>query len=93
MSKTNRLIVFLWLLTLASALALITVRHQNRLAFMAWGKVEAEKSELQTDYGRLLLERATWSDNRHVMTYARERLAMVVPAPEKIITLKLKSSK
>ncbi len=89
LSITNRWVVILWLLTLLSAFAVVTVRHQNRLAFIAWQKTEAEKIELQSERGRLTLEKATWAGRRNIFDDARKRLAMVAPAPDKIITLTL----
>lgn len=85
----NKLLVCIWIFTLLSALALVTVRHHNRLAFVAWRTVEAEKVELQSERGRLLLEKATWARRRNIVDDARERLQMVAPAPAGIVTLTL----
>ena len=82
----NRWLAILWLATVVSAVVVVTVRHQNRLAFIDWRKVEAEKVELQSERGRLLLEKATWAGRRNIVDDAR-RLGMAVPAPDKIITL------
>ena len=85
----NKLIIGLWLATVLSALAVISVRHQNRLAFIAWQKVEGEKIEMQAEHGRLLLEKATWARRRNIVDDARARLTMAAPQPDKIVTLKL----
>ncbi len=82
-----------WLAVMVSALSVITVRHQNRLAFIAWQKTEARKIELQTEQGRLLLEKATWAGQRNIADEARKRLAMHAPAPHKIITIKLENDR
>ena len=80
-----------WLFTILIAMVVVTVRHQNRLAFIAWQKVEAERVELQSEWGRLMLEKATWAMRRNIAVDARKRLAMAPPAPEKIITLQLEN--
>ncbi len=86
-SRTTKWLITLWLATVLSAVAVVTVRHQNRLAFIDWRKVEAGKVELQSERGRLMLEKATWAGRRNVVEDARRRLGMAAPAPDKIITL------
>lgn len=82
----HKWLIALWFATVLSAVAVVTVRHQNRLAFVDWRTVETEQVELQTEHGRLLLEKATWARRHHIMNDAR-RLGMTAPAPDKIITL------
>lgn len=84
---THKFILVVWFVTLLSALAVVTVRHQNRLAFIAWRAVEAEQVELQSERGRLMLEKATWARRGRIVDDARARLKMA--APEEIITLNL----
>jgi len=85
----NRGLVTLWLAVVVSAIAVVTVRHENRLAFIEWGKAEAEKIELQSEQGRLMLERATWARRRNIVDDARHRLQMTEPAPHRIVTIQL----
>ncbi len=87
-TSIRKALVIVWIAALLSAIAVVTVRHQNRLAFMAWRTVEAERIELQSERGRLMLERATWAGRRNIVEDARNRLEMAAPAPDKIITLK-----
>lgn len=84
----NGLVAALWLLVWVSALAVVTVRHENRLAFIAWRETEAAKVELQAERGRLLLEKATWAGRRNIVDDARQ-LGMAAPSPDKIITLEI----
>ncbi|MDD9884679.1 MAG: cell division protein FtsL [Gammaproteobacteria bacterium] len=86
--KRHRTVIALWLAVLASALAVVTVRHENRLAFIEWRAAEAAQLELQAEQGRLLLERATWAGRRNVVDDARARLRMAAPAADHIITLR-----
>lgn len=86
--KRNRTATVLWLAVVASALAVVATRHENRLAFVEWRQAEAAKLELQAENGRLLLERATWAGRRSVVDDARARLGMAAPAADAIITLR-----
>ena len=89
----KRWLVIVWLVTILSAIAVVTVRHHNRLAFIAWRNVEAGKIELQAEQGRLLLEKATWARRHNIVDDARDRLQMAAPVPGKIITLKLENER
>ncbi len=91
LSSTNKWLIILWLATVVSAVVVVTVRHQNRLAFVEWRKVGDEKVELQSELGRLVLEKTTWARRRNVEDDARRRLGMEPPAADKIITLTLET--
>lgn len=84
----GRTVIALWLAVVVSALAVVAVRHENRLAFVEWRKAEAAKVELQAENGRLLLERATWAGRRNIIDDARARLGMTAPAADAIVTLR-----
>lgn len=85
----SRGLATLWLAVVVSAMAVVTVRHENRLAFIEWRKAEAGKIELQSEQGRLMLERATWAGRRNLVDDARRRLQMTEPAPHRIVTIEL----
>lgn len=68
-------------LTAASAVALVAARHDARRAFIALSTLERERDELNVEYGRLSLERATWADANRVEKIAVGELGMVFPAP------------
>lgn len=86
--KRIRTVAILWTAVVASALAVVAVRHENRLAFVEWRAAEAAKVELQAENGRLLLERATWAGRRNIIDDARVRLGMRAPAADAIVTLR-----
>lgn len=81
--------LFIGLFILASALSVVAVRHNNRLAFIALQQHEQKREQLQTEWGRLMIERATWTRQNNVAVDAGKRLAMTPPSPEKIVTLEL----
>ena len=80
----------LFILVLVSAYAVVTVRHENRLAFAHMQALESERSELQSQWSRLMLERATWSSREFLSEQSIERLDMVAPSPDDIVTVKRK---
>ncbi len=85
----SRLQLFLLCLILISAAAVVSIRHQNRLAFVALQKQEQRHDELQAEWGRLMLEKATWTRQHNVADDARKRLEMSAPTPDRTVTLQL----
>ncbi len=72
-----------------SALMVINIRHQSRLAFIAYQKEEERADRLDDEWGRLLLEKATWSIEHNIAHEAENKLGMITPSPDQIVTLKL----
>lgn len=66
-------------LLVVSALAVIYSSHLARQLFSEHQRLEREGLVLQEDWGRLLLERSTWSSHDRIQRLAREQLNMVVP--------------
>jgi cell division protein FtsL len=89
MSSLNRMSVILLVVVLVSSFFVITIRHKNRLAFIQLQKHEEMRDQLQTRWGQLMLEKATWSIEHNIAEDARTRLSMSPPPPEKIITVQL----
>lgn len=71
--------VVLVVVVLASALAVVSVRHRNRTVFVDLQARLAARDRLNEQYGQLLLERATWSLDHVVEKEAARRLGMHVP--------------
>ena len=88
----TRLQLFVLVLVMISAVAVVSVRHQNRLTFVALQQQEKRYDELQAEWGRLMIEKATWSGQHNVADDAKKRLAMTAPTEEKIVTLGMKNS-
>lgn len=78
----------LGLVVMMSAVAVIYVRHLNRLAFMAADAQQRHRDELDIEWRRLMLERETWVMEHKLAVEARNRLKMKPPPPAEIITLK-----
>lgn len=62
-----------------SALAVVYVRHQHRLEFVALHAAQKERDRLNTEWRQLLAEESTWSFHHLVEKNARERLKMKEP--------------
>ena len=89
MSKTS---VFLLVAVLVSAFFVVTVRHQNRLSFVYLQDMEAQRDQLQSEWGRLMIEKTTWAMEHNIADDAGTRLGMSPPPPDKIITVQLDGS-
>jgi len=84
----SRLLVFFALL-LASAIAVVELRHESRASFARLQALQAERDALNTEWGQLLLEEATWSQHRRIDAVARARLTMDMPHPDRIRAVRL----
>lgn len=79
--SSRLLLPVLLLATVASAIAVVWVRQQNRLAFSELNHLVDERDEIEIEYGRLQLEQATWADNNRIEQLAHARLGLVEPTP------------
>lgn len=78
-----RIIILLGLLfaVLASAIAVVWARQENRMLFMQLSKLQDQRDHLNVEFGRLELEQATWADPVRIEAQARDKLGMIEPAP------------
>lgn len=53
--------------------------------------LQRERDALDVEWGRLLLEEATWSEHRRVEGMARERLGMSIPTPDSVLLVDLRA--
>jgi len=74
-------LVALTVLAVASALGVVGARHDARVAFGELVALEAERDELNVDFGRLQLEQATWAETNRIEQIASGELRMVHPDP------------
>ena len=86
-------IAFLSLFTFVSALAVVMVRHQNRLEFREVRVAEKLRDQLNDEWSRLQLEQATWSRHNLVEQAARQELGMVTPEPTDIVVVQLQAAR
>lgn len=74
-------LVVLLLAVIASAIAVVWARQENRTLFMQLTKLQNQRDHLNVEFGRLELEQATWADPTRIESIARGKLGMVPPKP------------
>jgi cell division protein FtsL len=84
----NRATALLALATLASALAVVELRHRNRAHFAELQALQKERDALDVEWDQLLLEQGTWAEHRKVERLARSRLDLAAPQPGQIVVLR-----
>jgi cell division protein FtsL len=67
-----------------SALAVVSVRHEARNLTADLEKARADTQRLQTEFGQIQLELATWAMHSRIERIARERLGMQVADPSRV---------
>lgn len=72
---------------LCTCLALVYVRAESRVAYAELHRLERDRDDLDVEYGRLLIERATWSLHHQVEKEAADRLDMRRPGADDVVTL------
>ena len=74
-----RLNLFLLLIVVFCALAVVTSQHRGRKLFQALEAEQEKVRQLDIEFGQLQIEMSTWATHPRVEKIARERLRMVVP--------------
>lgn len=74
-----------------SAITVVTLHHHGRQLSIKLHALQRERDALDVEWGRLLLEEATWSEHRRVEGLARERLGMSTPTPDKVLLVDLRA--
>ena len=64
---------------LASAVAAVYAKHQNRKLFMELQALTEERDRLEVDWSRLQIEQSTWSTHARVEQLARDEMHMRSP--------------
>lgn len=65
---------------LASAIGVVTLRHESRQLFAALQEAAAERDEARAEWSRLQLEQAWLAESGRVEREARDALDMKLPA-------------
>jgi cell division protein FtsL len=81
------LVGILIVLVTASAIAVVYMRHQHRLSYVALQSAQQERDDLNIEWGQLLLEQSTWAMHRRVEAEANRKLGMVTPNPDQIMVI------
>lgn len=67
-----------------SALFVVNVRHQHRLAYLAFQSEETRRDALNDEWGQLLVETHTYASANSIEKAARESLGMRAPKKEEV---------
>lgn len=73
---------------LASALAVVYVKHRGRVLFVELQALERERDAMQVERGQLQLEESTWATHDRVERVAREELGLVMPSSESSVVVR-----
>ncbi len=73
--------------TVATAIAVVYVRHEGRKQFVELQRLEAHRDALNVEWGRLQLEQATWADPSRVEQVEREELGLVNREPSQVMVI------
>ena len=84
----KRLILLLTAVMVVS-IAVVQTRQESRQLFAELQARQAERDALNIEWGKLLLEEATWSQHRRVEAMARSRLNMSTPDAAHIRVVRL----
>jgi cell division protein FtsL len=82
------LLALLVVANVLTAVAVVFARHEHRLLFTRLTGLEAERDELNIEFGRLQLEQATWAESNRIDQVARNRLGMVFPDTRDIVVVR-----
>jgi cell division protein FtsL len=71
------------------SLLVVQTRQESRQLFAHLQTLQTERDALNTEWERLLLEEAAWSQHRRIESTARARLGMDLPGAERIVVVQL----
>jgi len=74
----------LWLAVLASAAGAIYCEHRSRELFIQLESLNAQRDNLQIEWGQLQLEQSAWSSHAFVERVASTRLHVATPPAREI---------
>lgn len=79
-------VLFFGLITavMASAVAAVYAKHENRKLFMELQTLTSERDTLDMDWSRLQIEQSTWSTNARVEQLARGEMHMHSPRGDEL---------
>lgn len=81
MTRVNLLLLAI---LVASALSLVTARHQSRKLFVDLEHAQSDARGFEIEYGKLSLEQSTWGMPARIEKIAREQLKMQLPDSRRI---------
>ncbi|MGH8156134.1 MAG: cell division protein FtsL [Rhodanobacteraceae bacterium] len=74
----------LLLAVVATGIAVVWARQQDRVDFVELMKLQNRRDALNVEFGRLELEQATWASPSRIEQIARGQLGMISPPPASV---------
>lgn len=88
MSKAYGLVLVLIIGVMVSSLQVINAKHQNRQTFIELQNLKKQRDQMETEWGQLQLEQATWAAHGRVEKIASNQLEMVIPPARSVSIIK-----
>ena len=73
---------------IATSLAVVYSRHQDRKLFIELQALGYDKDAMDVEYGQLQLEQSTLTTHGQVEQAAHERLGMLIPRPDNVVIVR-----
>jgi len=86
--KGQTILMSLFLLVLASAVAVIYSKHESRKLFVQLQVLKKERDRMDTEWGRMQLEQSTWATHGRIERLARTKLDMTIPRADSVIIIR-----
>lgn len=88
MTNARITVGLLTIAVLLSSFFVINAKHQNRKAFVELQALKSEQYEMETQWGQLQLEQATWATHGRVEQIASKDLGMIIPPMNSVSIIK-----
>ena len=88
MVNTQLSVLLLTIAVLLSSFFVINAKHQNRKAFVELQALKSEQYQMETKWGQLQLEQATWAAHGRVEQVASKDLGMITPSMNSVSIVK-----
>ncbi len=81
-------LILLAVAVFVSAISVIYSIHQSRKLFVQLQSLQAQRDEMDVEWGRLQLEQSTWATDARIEDLARRKLDMMIPAPGAVVMVR-----
>ena len=81
-------VVIMTIAVMLSSLSVVYAKHENRKAFVELQALKLEQYQMETKWGQLQLEQATWAAHGRVEKIASKDLGMVIPPMDSVSIIK-----
>ncbi len=81
------LVALLGLTVVVSALAVVYVKFESRVLFVALQGLGQAQDRMDVEWGQLQLEQSTWAAHGRIERLASKRLQMVLPEADQIVVV------